>query len=78
MASWGIYELYRKEALGLPISGREAETVVVEAPDPRLRRQQAILAERQRFADIVAVRLPTAEEIATHTAAIDQIISGRP
>ena len=41
-------------------------------------RQEAILTERQRFADIVAVRLPTPAEAATHVAAIDQILTERP
>jgi hypothetical protein len=54
MRSRGIYELYRREALGLPISSREAEPVVIEASDPRLRREQAILTERQRYAALMA------------------------
>jgi hypothetical protein len=78
MRSWGIYELYRRVALGLPISRRDAEPVVIAAPDPRLRREQAILAERQRFADIVAARPASAAEVAEHVARIDGIITGRP
>jgi hypothetical protein len=41
-----------------------------------LRRENAILTERQRFADIVAVRLPTPAEAAEHVAAIDAILTG--
>jgi hypothetical protein len=66
-------ELYRQMAA----EQETRETALIAAPDPRLRRETAILQERQRFADIVAVRLPTAEEITTHTAAIDQILCGR-
>jgi hypothetical protein len=47
---------------------------VVEEPDPWRRRETAILAERQRFADIVATRSPSPEEIAAHTAEIDRLI----
>jgi hypothetical protein len=79
MRSWGIYELYRREALGLPISGRKAEpVVVVEEPDPVQRRQEAILAERSRYATLMVDRMPTAEEAAAHVAAIDRILTGRP
>jgi hypothetical protein len=75
MRSAGIYELYRQMAE----EQTTRETALIAAPHPRLQREKAILDERSRFADIVAVRLPTAEEIATHTAAIDQIIiTGRP
>jgi predicted phage terminase large subunit-like protein len=73
MKGFGIYELYRQMAE----EQTTRETARIAAPDPRLRRENAILQERQRFADIVAVRLPTAEEITTHTAAIDQILCGR-
>jgi predicted phage terminase large subunit-like protein len=75
MRSFGIFELYRQMAE----EQTTRESALITAPHPQLRRENAIRTERQRFADIVAVRLPTAEEIATHTAAIDQIIiTGRP
>ena len=73
MRSAGIYELYRQMA-------EEQETrqsALIAAPDPRLRREDAIRTERQRFADIVAVRLPTPAEAAEHVKAIDDIMTGR-
>jgi predicted phage terminase large subunit-like protein len=74
MRSAGIYELYRQMAE----EQETRETALIAAPHPRLRREKAILDERSRFADIVAVRLPTPAEAATHVAAIDQILTERP
>jgi hypothetical protein len=74
MRSFGIFELYRQMAEEQSVR----ETAQIEAPHPAQQRHLAILAERQRYAALMADRLPTAEEIATHTAAIDQIITGRP
>jgi hypothetical protein len=74
MKGFGIFELYRQMAE----EQTTRETARISAPDPRLRRENAILTERQRFADIVADRLPTAEEAAVHVAEIDRIITGRP
>ena len=54
------------------------ETALIAAPDPRLRRQEAILVERSRYAALMADRPPTAEESAAHVAALDRIITGRP
>jgi hypothetical protein len=54
------------------------ETALITAPDPRLRRQDAIVAERARYARLMANRMPTAEEAATHVGAIDAILTGRP
>ena len=73
MHSFGIFELYRQMAA----EQETRETARIAAPDPRLRREDAIRTERQRFADIVAVRLPTAEEAAVHVAEIDRIMTGR-
>jgi len=77
MRSWGIYELYRREALGLPISRRDAEPVVIAAPDPRQERHEAILAERSRYAALMADRPPTPAEAAWHIEEIDRIMTGR-
>jgi hypothetical protein len=54
------------------------EAVRIEAPDTVQQRQDAILAERSRYAALMADRPPTPEESAAHVAAIDQIITGRP
>jgi hypothetical protein len=50
----------------------------IEEPDPRQRRQDAILAERSRYAALMADRLPTPAEAAERVAAIDKILTGRP
>jgi phage terminase large subunit-like protein len=71
MRSWGIFELTRRMALGLPI-GRAPPPEIPARPS----RDEAILDERQRFAAIAAARLPTADEIAAHTNAIDTILRG--
>jgi hypothetical protein len=67
MRSWGIFELTRRMALGLPI-GRDPPP---EIP-ARQTRHDAIIAERQRFAALGVSRTP--EEAAAHVAAIDRII----
>jgi Terminase RNaseH-like domain len=74
MRSFGIFELYRQMAE----EQATRESALIAAPDPRQQRHEAIRTERQRFADIVATRLPTAEEIATHTEKFDRIPTGRP
>jgi hypothetical protein len=74
MKSYGIYELYRQMAEAQ--TAREAAQI--EAPDPRQQRHEAILAERSRYAALMADRLPTPAEAAAHVAAIDQILTGRP
>jgi hypothetical protein len=74
MKGFGIYELYRQMAE----EQTTRETALIAAPDPRLRRQDAILAERSRYAALMAARPPTPEEIAWHTSKIDEIITGRP
>jgi predicted phage terminase large subunit-like protein len=74
MKGFGIYELYRHMA-------EEQETrqsALIAAPDPRLRRQDAIRAERSRYAGLMANRMPTAEEAEVHVRAIDAILTGRP
>jgi hypothetical protein len=73
MASYGIYELYRQMAE----EQTTRETARITAPDPRQQRREAILAERQRYAALMADRPPTAEEAAEHTRAIDAILCGR-
>jgi predicted phage terminase large subunit-like protein len=50
MHSFGIYELYRQMAE----EQTTRETALIAAPDPRLRREQAILTERQRYAALMA------------------------
>src|SRR5580700_5951579 len=57
MRSFGIFELYRQMAEEQSVR----ETALIAAPDPVQRRQDAIRMERQRFSDIVAARLPTAD-----------------
>jgi hypothetical protein len=74
MRSFGIYELYRQMAE----EQTRRESALIAAPDPRQQRQDAILAERQRYAALMADRPPTPAEAAEHVAAIDGIISGRP
>ena len=74
MKSFGIYELYRQMAE----EQTTRERALIAAPDPRLRRQGAIRAERSRYAALMADRLPTPAEAAAHVAAIDQILTGRP
>jgi hypothetical protein len=74
MKGFGIYELYRQMAGELTAR----ETALIAAPDPRLRRHEAILAERQRYAALMADGPSTPAEAAAHVAAIDQIITGRP
>jgi hypothetical protein len=74
MKGAGIYELYRQMAGELTAR----ETALIEAPDPRLQREKAILAERSRYAALMADRMPTPEESAAHTAEIDRIVTGRP
>jgi hypothetical protein len=74
MHSFGIFELYRQMAEEQTLR----ETALIAAPHPMQQRQDAILAERQRYAALMADRPPTAEEIATHTAAIDKILTRRP
>jgi hypothetical protein len=74
MRSFGICELYRQMAA----EQTTRETALIAAPDPVQQRHLDIRIERERFAAIVAVRLPTAEEIAWHTRKIDEIITGRP
>jgi len=71
MKSFGIYELYRQMA------EEQTARALIVAPDPRLRREQAILAERARFAALMADRPPTPEEAAAHVTAIDDIVTGR-
>ena len=73
MASFGIYELYRQMAE----EQETRESALIAAPDPRQRRQDAILAERSRYAALMADRPATAEESAAHVAAIDAILCGR-
>jgi hypothetical protein len=73
MASCGIYELYRQMAEEQ--TTREAARIA--APDPRLRRQDAILAERSRYAALMADRPPTPAEAAEHVTTIDNIMMGR-
>jgi hypothetical protein len=70
MESYGIYELYRQQAEALSAPH-------IEQPDPWRLREDRILAERQRFADIMAARmpgLPTQDEITAHTIEIDRLI----
>ena len=74
MHSFGIYELYRQMAE----EQTTRETALIAAPDPRLRREQAILDERRRFAALMADRPATPEEAAAHLVAIDEIKSWRP
>jgi phage terminase large subunit-like protein len=73
MASFGIFELYRQMAEEQGIR----EAVRIAAPHPAQQRQEAILAERSRYAELMAVRPPTPEESAAHVAAIDKILTGR-
>jgi hypothetical protein len=53
------------------------EAARIAAPDPRLRRQDAIVAERARYAGLMADRPPTPAEAAWHIEAIDNIMTGR-
>jgi hypothetical protein len=62
MASFGIYELYRQMAEEQSVR----ESARIAAPDPRQRRQEAIVDERSRYAALMTDRLPTAEEAAAH------------
>jgi hypothetical protein len=73
MRSFGIFELYRQMAEEQSVR----ETAKIEAPHPRQQRHEAIRAERQRYAALMAARPPTAEESAAHVAAIDAILCGR-
>jgi hypothetical protein len=54
------------------------ESARIAAPDPRQQRHEAILAERARYAALMADRPPTPAEAAAHVAVIDQIITARP
>ncbi len=74
MASWGLFEVYRRRALGLPLSRQDAPPQIIEDLDPRQKRHNALIAERSRYAALMADRLPTAEEVAEHVAAIDRIL----
>ena len=69
----GIYELYRQMAA----EQTAREFALIAAPDPRQQRQDAILAERSRFAALMEDRPATLEESAAHTEAIDAILCGR-
>ena len=71
--SYGIFELYRQMA-----EEERGERQRSSKPDPRLRREQAILDERRRFAALIADRPPTSAEAAAHLVAIDEIKSWRP
>jgi hypothetical protein len=73
MRSFGIFELYRQMA------GEQTTRVsaLIPAPHPRQQRQNAILAERKRYAALMADRPPTPAEAAEHVAAIDNIMTGR-
>jgi hypothetical protein len=73
MASFGIYELYRQMAEEQSVR----ETAKIKAPDRVQQRHLAIVAERQRYAALMADRPPTSAEAAAHVAAIDAIICGR-
>jgi predicted phage terminase large subunit-like protein len=73
MHSFGIFELYRQMAEEQSVR----ESAQIEAPHPMQRRQDAILAERQRYAALMADRPPTPAEAAEHVATIDQIMTGR-
>jgi hypothetical protein len=64
MKSFGIYELYRQ----LAAEQTTRETALIAAPDPVQQRQDAILTERQRYAALMADRLPTPAESAAHVA----------
>jgi hypothetical protein len=73
MHSFGIYELYRQMAE----EQTTRETARIAAPHPMQQRQDAILAERSRYAALMADRPPTAEESAAQVAAINAILCGR-
>ena len=53
------------------------ETAQIQAPHPVQQRHLAILAERQRYAALMADRLPTPAEAAAHVEEIDRIMTGR-
>ena len=74
MHSFGIYELYRQMAE----EQTTRESALIAAPHPMQQRQNAILAERQRYAALMADRPPTPAEAAAHVATIDKILTGRP
>ena len=74
MRSFGIFELYRQMAE----EQTARETARIEAPNPIQQRHEAIVAERARYAALMADRPPTPEESAEHTRKIDEIITGRP
>jgi predicted phage terminase large subunit-like protein len=71
MKSFGIFELYRQMA------AEQTARALIAAPDRAQQREQAILAERARYAALTADRLPTPEESAAHVTAIDDIMTGR-
>src|ERR1700720_2196501 len=73
MKGFGIFELYRQMAEEQTLR----ETALIAAPNVAQQRQNAILAERQRYAAFKADRLPTAAESAAHVREIDDIVSGR-
>jgi hypothetical protein len=74
MKGFGIYELYRQMAEEQTVR----ESALIAAPDPLQQRQEAILAERSRYAALMVNRPPTPAEAAEHTRAIDRILTGRP
>ncbi|HKD38535.1 MAG TPA: hypothetical protein VKB78_17100, partial [Pirellulales bacterium] len=75
MRGGNFYELYRRLAEG---------TITIGPPPPpkpdkpyEVRKAEALMRERERFAEIVAEKMPTAEEIETHNTRIEAIIRDR-
>jgi hypothetical protein len=73
MKGFGIFELYRQMAGELTAR----ETAQIEAPNAAQQRHLAILAERQRYAALMADRPPTPAAAAAHVEEIDRIMTGR-
>jgi hypothetical protein len=73
MKSFGIYKLYRQMAE----EQTTRQSALITAPDLRQQRHEAILAERARYAALMADRPPTPAEAAAHVEEIDRIMTGR-
>jgi phage terminase large subunit-like protein len=69
MKGYAIYQLYRRQAAGLLSHDPKPSELTYQQS-----RNDAIRAERERYAAIVAGRMPTPEEAHAHTARIDEII----